>query len=70
MAISSHEQLELTQKKIADLELILEEMKREESPRAFAIMSKGFVAQIERMRGEIMDYLGIANPESEEARIA
>jgi len=35
------------------LALVLEEMKREESPIAYAILSKGFVTQTEQMRREI-----------------
>ncbi|MCI0489604.1 MAG: hypothetical protein L0229_23695 [Blastocatellia bacterium] len=67
MAIYNRKQLEHTQQKIAELELALEEMKREESPAAYAIMSKGFIAQIEQMRGEIDRYLGIAQREEEES---
>ena len=59
MAIHKREQLEQTQQKIAALELALEEMKREETAAAYAVFSKGFVAQIEQMRREIDDYLGI-----------
>lgn len=62
MGIFNREQLEHTQRQIAKLELALEEMKREETPRAYAIMSKGFIAQIEQMRQEIDEYLGISVP--------
>jgi hypothetical protein len=50
MGILNREQLEHTQRQIAKLELALEEMKREESPRAYESMSQGFIAQIEQMR--------------------
>jgi TATA-binding protein-associated factor Taf7 len=63
MAIHNREQLEHTQQKIAALELALEEMKREETPTAYAVLSKGFVAQIDQMRREIDDYLGIHETE-------
>jgi TATA-binding protein-associated factor Taf7 len=69
MAIYNRKQLEHTQRKITKLELALEEMKREESPTAYAIMSKGFVAQIEQMRREIDEYLGISWKEAEEPEI-
>jgi hypothetical protein len=62
MGILNREQLEHTQRQITKLELALEEMKREESPRAYEIMSQGFVAQIEQMRREIDEYLGITTP--------
>jgi hypothetical protein len=62
MGILNREELEHTQRQIAKLELALEEMKRLESPRAYEIMSQGFVAQIEQMRKEIDEYLGITAP--------
>jgi hypothetical protein len=62
MGILNHAQLEHTQRQITKLELALEEMKREESPRAYEIMSQGFIAQIEQMRREIDEYLGTTAP--------
>ncbi|HLG13939.1 MAG TPA: hypothetical protein VJH03_05335 [Blastocatellia bacterium] len=46
MAIHNRNQLENTQRKIASLELALEEIKRDESPEGYAILSEGFVAQM------------------------
>lgn len=69
MGILNREQLEHTQRQITKLELALEEMKRDESPRAYQIMSQGFVAQIEQMRVEIDDYLGIASPTFDEQEV-
>lgn len=68
MAIHNREQLEHTQHKIAALELALEEMKNEETAKAYAVLSKGFVAQIEQMRHEIDCYLGI-HQENEEPQL-
>ena len=62
MGILNREQLEHTQRQITKLELALEEMKRNESPRAYQTMSQGFVAQIEQMRREIDEFLGITAP--------
>ena len=59
MAILNHAQLEHTQRQITNLELALEEMRRDEPPRAYETMSQGFIAQIEQMRREIDEYLGI-----------
>lgn len=67
MGILNREQLEHTQRQIAKLELALEEMKRDESPRAYEIMSQGFIAQIGQMRGEIDAYLGITELALEES---
>jgi TATA-binding protein-associated factor Taf7 len=55
--ILNRKQLEFTQQKIAALELALEEMKREESPKGYAVLSKGFVAKIDQLRAEIDQYL-------------
>jgi predicted nucleic acid-binding Zn-ribbon protein len=57
MGILNRDELEHTQRQITKLELALDEMKREESPRAYEIMSQGFIAQIEQMRREIDEYL-------------
>jgi hypothetical protein len=62
MAIYNRHQLENTQRKIASLELALEDMRREETPQAYTILSEGFIAQIEQMRREIDEYLGITVP--------
>jgi hypothetical protein len=69
LGILNREQLEHTQRQIAKLELALEEMKRLESPRAYEIMSQGFVAQIEQMRREIDAYLGITAPAFHEQEV-
>ena len=69
MAIFNREELEHTQRQITKLELALEEMKREESPRAYEIMSEGFIAQIEQMRSEIDEYLGITAPAFNEQEV-
>lgn len=62
MAIYNRDQLENTQRKIASLELALEDMKREEAPQPYATFSEGFIAQIEQMRHEIDQYLGVPAP--------
>lgn len=69
MGIINREQLEHTQRQITKLELALEEMKRDESPRGYQMMSQGFVAQIEQMRREIDEYLGITAPAFNEQEV-
>ena len=59
MLISKHQQLEHAQRQIARLQCILEEMHREESKEAYAILSKGYVEQIEKIRRELDEYLGV-----------
>jgi hypothetical protein len=70
MAIHNRHQLENTQKKIFEMELALEEMKQEESPKAYVILSQGFISQIEQMRKEIDEYLGIKGVQIEEPELA
>lgn len=69
MGILNRDQLEHTQRQIMKLELALDEMKREEAPRAYEIMSQGLVAQIEHMRREIDEYLGITAPAFSEQEV-
>ena len=69
MAILNHARLEHTQRQITTLELALEEMRRDESPRAYETMSQGFIAQIEQMRREIDEYLGITAPAFDEQEV-
>jgi len=59
MFISNHQQLEHAQRQIARLQFILEEMRIEESKEAYTILSKGYIEQIEKIRREIDEYLGI-----------
>jgi hypothetical protein len=47
-------------------QITLCKMKREGSPRAYAIMFKGFGAQIQQMRREVDAYLGISREEVKE----
>ena len=69
MAIHNKNQLENTQKKIFEMELALEEMKQEESPKAYVILSQGFISQIEPMRREIDEYLGINREQIDESEL-
>lgn len=59
MVIENRQQLEFTQKRIAQLELLLDGMRQEETPKAYAVFQQGFVALIDQMRQEIDEYLGI-----------
>ena len=59
MFISNHQQFEHAQRQIARLQFILEEMRREESKEAYAILSKGYIEQIEKIRREIDEYLDV-----------
>ncbi len=69
MDILNREQLEHTQRQITKLELALEEMKRNESPRAYQTMSQGFAAQIEQMRREIDEFSASRLPHSADKKL-
>ena len=57
--ITNKEELRGAQRQIAELEEILDEMKREETPQAYAILCKSYVQRIRQIRREIDEYLGI-----------
>ena len=59
MLILNHQQLEHAQRQIARLQFVLEEMRKEESKEAYAILSKGYIEQIEKIRREIDEYLDV-----------
>jgi len=63
MAIENRQQLEFTQQRIAQLELLLDGMRQEETPKAYPVLQQGFVALIDQMRREIDEYLGIVRDE-------
>ncbi len=63
MAIENRQQLEFTQQRIAQLELLLDGMRQEETPKAYLVLQQGFVALIDQMRREIDEYLGIVRDE-------
>jgi len=63
MSISNHQQLEHAKSQLARLQFILEEMRNEESIEAYAILSKGYVEQMENIRREIDEYLGFSEIE-------
>jgi hypothetical protein len=45
-------------------------MRQEESKEAYAILSKGYLEQIEKIRGEIDEYLGVLEIEQYEPAVA
>ena len=57
--IKSKEELQGAQRQIAELEEILDEMRREELPESYAMLCKNYVRRIRQTRREIDDYLGI-----------
>jgi len=70
MLISNHQQLKHAQRQIARLQAILEEMRNEESKEAYAILSKGYIEQIGKIRREIDEYLGVLEIEYYEPAVA
>ena len=55
--IRTTDELHGAQRQIAELEEILDEMKRAETPEAYAILCKGYVRRIRRIRRGVDEYL-------------
>lgn len=56
MIRNSHE-LEVTRERVATLERVLEELRKTARPEEWPALSSGYRLEIERMQGEILDYL-------------
>ena len=61
--IKNSDELYGAQRQIEELQAILDEMKREETPEAYAVLCKSYVRRIQQIRSEIDEYLGIVHPE-------
>ncbi|MCI0444512.1 hypothetical protein L0152_15050 [bacterium] len=57
--INSREELRGAQRQIQELQEILDEMRREETPQSYAILCKSYVQRIRQIQQEIEEYLGI-----------
>ena len=55
--IKSNQELLVTRERVARLEQLLEELRRNARPEEWAALSSGYRLEIERMQGEILDYL-------------
>ena len=68
--ITNRDDLRGAQRQIAELEEILDEMKREETPEAYAVLCKTYVRRIRKIRREIDEHLGVRRMPASRARKA
>lgn len=62
--IQNDTELAVTRDRIAKLERLLEELRETARPEEWAALSSGYRLEIERMQGEILDYLMEASPKA------
>lgn len=62
--IQNDTKLAVTRDRIAKLERLLEELRKTARPEEWAALSSGYRLEIERMQGEILDYLMEASPKA------
>lgn len=55
--IRNRDELAVTRERVASLESILEALRSRARPEEWAALSSGYRLEIERMQGEILDYL-------------
>jgi hypothetical protein len=55
--IKNNHELEVTRARVSALENILEELRKTARPEEWPALSSGYRLEIERMQGEILDYL-------------
>ena len=55
--IQNDEELRATQSRIATLQEVLLSLRKTEKPSNYALMSKGYLMEIDKMQAEILEYL-------------
>jgi hypothetical protein len=55
--IKNDKELAVTRERVARLERLLEELRKNARPQEWPALSSGYRLEIERMQGEILDYL-------------
>lgn len=55
--ISNDDELAVTRERVATLEKLLETLRKTARPEEWPALSSGYRLEIERMQGEILDYL-------------
>jgi hypothetical protein len=55
--INNDHELKVARDRVAKLETLLEELRKSARPPEWAALSSGYRLEIERMQGEILDYL-------------
>jgi hypothetical protein len=62
--IRNDQELAIARERVAKLERLLEDLRRTARPEEWPALSSGYRLEIERMQGEILDYLVRAAPET------
>ena len=60
--IRNDQELAVTRQRVAQLEQLLQSLRKTARPEEWPAMSSGYRLEIERMQGEILDYLVQAQP--------
>ena len=60
--IRSDQELAVSRKRVADLERLLDGLRKTARPEEWHALSSGYRLEIERMQGEILDYLVQSTP--------
>jgi hypothetical protein len=60
--IQNEQELAVTRERVSKLERVLEGLRQTARPEEWAALSSGYRLEIERMQGEILDYLTAAAP--------
>ena len=62
--IGNDHELEVMRERVASLEKVLQALRKTARPEEWSALSSGYRLEIERMQGEILDYLVQGAPES------
>jgi hypothetical protein len=65
--IANDHELAVARERVAQFERILEKLREKARPEEWPAMSSGYRCEIERMQGEILDYLTRSVPGSRQA---
>lgn len=68
--IRNDQELTVTRARVARLERLLEDLRKTARPEEWPALSSGYRLEIERMQGEILDYLVRATPEAKRTTTA
>lgn len=68
--IRNDQELTVTRERVARLERLLEDLRKTARPEEWPALSSGYRLEIERMQGEILDYLVRATPEAKRTTTA
>ena len=60
--INNDQELAVTRERVAKLERLLDELRKTARPEEWPALSSGYRLEIERMQGEILDYLVASAP--------